>query len=391
MSDMHDLRQMMEDTGDTGGSRYVPVSFRPIHAVATRTRFIRGEYGPEKSQMVVLTKHYNRQTNKYQTCSSLWHRDPVTGKRVRVRVTEADEGHRCVGCFLQYDNHPSTGIPARPVTTSHYYTFSIYVMANFHLDPNNKDGKPLGVNEEGQPKYRRLMCTQNPQVCEGCMKGLPIEYGRRMRWEIAKKYLLVLLDYVKAAALDCANCGAAHSGEEGDRTSGLAASTLICSHCGRPIPSSDPKKVVEIIEDKTAVKCEACGAVMVPQEHLVCANCSTPKRPTLYDMDFWVKKASERKTSDVVVMKYKVGRPHEKVPQDQLRPLDLYETLLPEDLESQLQIHDVPSPWVAQANRQYTPAQPYAAQAQPYGQPNVPAESAPPSGPAPAKSGDDGL
>jgi hypothetical protein len=303
--------------------------FRPVSTKAVRIRLIEGEYTHSNGTMhpvYELFQHYNVTTNKYQVCSSSWIADPADLTRL-----ERDPNSKCVGCHLM-DNG------AKHISLRRVFPVTLMVCDTFHLDPDDWKGKPLGFADDGTQKYRKVMCVGDG--CDGCKKGLKEDWGRRMYWELPQSYLQTLVSYQDEAADVCANCG---SEENDDGEGGLSLAALCCPECGAHIPF-DSELQAKLISRTHNVKCESCNKIVSPEEILHCGGCKDPRRPKIFDMDLWIR-TTPSKPPSLMVTKFKVKAPDNKIPEVALKSFDLREILRPEPITAQCQLHKVANPW----------------------------------------------
>lgn len=339
---MDDVRQYMKDKQNHNlpTLAFRPPIFKPLVMVPIRVRLVRSmdEDGNKLAPFYEFGQHWNNHTKKYQICSSKW----LPNEQGRLERVDPDK-HRCAGCFMKYQWTPAMQrrIPKKTVGFSIKHAVTIFVMADFHLDPFDNKGQPLGLNKKGDPIYRRDLCAHPKKVlegiplpeCKGCNRNLPKEWGRRMAWYIPKKGITSLVNGTVKQFTTCANCYTKKS---------IKTLGFMCPNCGYAYNTEgvEPSKIRD-----TEIKCQKCGDIAYPQEVMECSNCSSPRRPSLFDGDMWVMKSSDDMKAEILVHKFKVCAPHSKISEDDLKGFDFSKKLAPEPMDVQLQIHGIPSPW----------------------------------------------
>jgi len=302
--------------------------FKPVSTKSVKVRFIPGEYRHSNGsthQVYEIFQHFNSVTRKFQICSSRWVADKVDPTRL-----ERDPDSKCIGCHLSDSG-------AKHISLTRKFPTTLYVCDDFHLDPLDYNGNRLGMNDEGKQKYYKTMCTG--EGCKGCERGLEIAWGRRMYWEIPQTYLQTLISFQDEAADICANCG---SEPDDEGKGGLSLVSLCCPTCGAQMKFNSDFQA-KLIGGSTDYQCDNCEETISPEEILSCADCKNPKRPKIFDMDFWIR-VSSNKPPSLTVTKYKV-KPPDKRMEELLRPFDLPEILRPPSITEQCKLHQVPNPW----------------------------------------------
>lgn len=312
--------------------------FKPQYPQPIRVRLIPGDYKDldgDQASFYRYFQHYNRTVRKYQICSSLWQRQGNDYLRSSSRK------HLCAGCYLRDDWTPEdqSRIPKREVSTSLRYGITVFVMTDFHLDPTDNQGRVLKAKDDGTPRFFHRMCKGSG--CEYCQRNLPTKWGRQMLWSLSQKHLKKLFSVIENNSTTCANCGSVY--DEDKYKGGLKTLGLLCPSCGTDHKIQDLAKIDDLREE--LIKCRKCGVADVPNEIMTCEKCDKPRRPDIFDADFWVVRDGEEVMSDISVTKIKIRKPHKEIPAEGLAPLDLPELLKPEPLALQCKLHGIPSPW----------------------------------------------
>lgn len=325
-----------------------PSKFTPLYPKIVRLRLIPGDYPDfqgDRAAFYQFMSHFNVTRKKGQICSSIWQAHP-DGSLERVKNNKS----RCVGCFLEFDWTAAIAhrIPgAKMGRISPRFAITAYVMADYHLDPLDFEGQPLGTNDEGEQRFHRKICegpgADDGKGCPHCKRNLPVEWGRKSMWDLAESRLQVLFDYIERREDTCANCGSIKDVDT--KEGGLTVAGLCCPNpdCGELVKIADRSKINELRH--ATLKCDNCGLLAAPTELLKCANCRSPRRPTVFDADFWVVRKDKSRMSDVVVDSIKIGPPHKNIPKEGLEPLDFEKSMAPEPVAVQCAIHNVPNPW----------------------------------------------
>lgn len=305
--------------------------FSPPTTKAIRVRLIAGDYLYKGDTVEVLPfkEHYNNAERKYQICSSTWVPDLAN-----VNEYVRDGQSKCVGCHLMYDQQ------ARYVSLSAKYAVTVAVCDDFHLNPFDRQGHPLGMDKDGRQKAYKDLCTG--PGCEGCKKGLEVVWGRRMVWKVPQTYMAMLMDYVDETHRHSCACGSIRDDDTGE--GGLSVVATICPECGKNLPAGFAVQVV----------CGHCQQTVTPSRILTCAQCGHARPATIFDMDVWVKRTS-RQPYTLIISKSKIGPPHPKLSapehKNSTRPFNLAESMAPPNLLEQCRLHNVVNPWQDQTGQ----------------------------------------
>jgi ribosomal protein S27AE len=250
-------------------------------------------------------------------------------------------GSQCIGCHLSLDEGK------RYVSTSAKFLATVLVLETYHLSPNDYNGNPLGVDDEGKQKYSKVLCEGDK--CEYCKKGYKKTWGRKVRWEIPMTYLQTLREFVRTKRKHCANCGSRPDPDTGE--GGLATIGLTCPNCEYQLEVQDPTVAEEIARSKA--RCPQCGSMVKYTELLLCSNCDEPRRPSIFDMDLWLMRTGQKPQYKLIISDYKIG-PISKKALDEIheaeKPLPLADIAEPMPLTAQCTLHEVPNPFVDNSN-----------------------------------------
>ena len=311
-------------------ARKKPISrlWKPSANVPTRIRLVAGEHTHPDGTVEPIgfyVSHYSPTTRQFTNCSSKW---------VPSETDEYgwDRHGKCLACYAK-----ETGqLPQ--LSTSRKYPVTVAICANFHLDPVGYDGKPLPFGTDGKQIRRKVMCTQ--KGCEGCAKGLDVEWGRKLIWEMPETHLGQLMATQETLSKCCASCGAEPNEDTGK--GGLTPLSVMCAECGGPLPLES----AEYGDANVEITCAACGQSSVPAVLWQCSECDTPKKPTLFDIDFTVQRSADG--MNLQILKAKVKAPDPRLVQNSdyfLTPLELDAYYKGDSLATQAAKLQIENPW----------------------------------------------
>lgn len=313
----------------TGGPKYSRL-FKPSTHPA-RVRLVPGKYVHPDGDIYEVgfsVNHYVPKVRKSFLCSSTW----------TVENGVYSPKGKCVGCYIYAQNLSGVGEYAKlKISRAFHYPVTVIVLEDFHLDPTGWDGQPLGYNDQGEPMYRKVMCTG--EGCSGCEKNLKKTFGRRMIWELNETQLQALDKAADAHKDYCANCG----------TRGLEVDDVVCPECGDSFPFVPPEGKV--------VTCPSCGKPVTPNVILECRGCDNPRRPTIFDCVFTVSALKEGKGFPIfTVSRTDVGPLSTlgfEIPDQWLEPIDFDALYRPLPLEAQAQLIGIPNPFDSEETFEY--------------------------------------
>lgn len=284
-------------------------------------RLIPGEYthpNGEVEPVGFLVTHYSPKTKKTIICSSEW--KDMDGYYVRKGS--------CVGC-MAYDGK-AAGDPKwkhYAVTRSFKFPVTVVVMENFHLDPLDWDGNPLGVDDNGKPKRRKVMCVGPENDCPGCSRNLPTTWGRVMVWEMPETHIKKLIKYIDQYK-DVCKCGA----------EGLRLETVLCPNCATEFPFRP--------QPDTEITCPACRENVTPDFVYECPNCNDPAPPTIFDADFQVARFDDNGFAGLDIVRVRVGPMKKEVQEMNPKPLDFDMMYRPAEPAIQAELLGIPLQYV---------------------------------------------
>lgn len=334
-------------TPRTPGRRRGSGVFRP-QPFTTRVRPIPGEY-PHPSgtmqQLYMKINHWNNKKRRSQYCTSRW---TMTDEGKLERTP----GSMCIGC------HEALDESKRHVSVSSKYGMTVLVLENYHLSPLSWDDKtPLGVDDEGKQKYRKVLCSGDScELCKRLQRELKrgkteetadyrVTWGRKERWELSTNYLTTLKDYAGTHRHICANCGSAPDRKTGE--GGIMIAGLSCPECGADVPVQNQKLARVITSGLT--QCPHCKAQVKMEEQIICSDCADPRRATIFDMDLWLFRSGDRPNYALNIIESQVGpidkEVYEALGEDADKPLPLEEIMEGPPIQAQCKLHGVPNPY----------------------------------------------
>jgi len=225
-------------------------------------------------------EHYFKTSGKGRgcTCSAGLKLEAQGDGTMEIEVGDAD----CVPCY-----HVNDGVGGLSKRLMH--VFNGVLMGNFHLVDSDR------TDDDGKAYKDWVRC--DGKRCKHCNSGAKKIYGRRVYWQMGKRFINSLLLHSKTVLSKHCKCG----GE-------LELAGFQCESCGEIIRDleDDPadKAEIKVLRTKDA-KCPNCREKDIPEEIYECDSCNKPSALELWDVVLHLGREGEGTESQLKIADWK--------------------------------------------------------------------------------------
>lgn len=351
----------------TGGFRRFSEEYKPpMQPAMDLGRLIPGNYkialpaddaGSSTMEMeyeyMTFLEHFDGRTDRSSICSG----GPLhnfKGKRAA-----------CRGCDLFYEPGQSAdGKKAKKrMSKRDMFVFNWLHYVQYHkIESVDQNNGQIRVNTStNEPYYDWVPCEG--RTCTACKANKETTQGRLRPWVMGYSHFTMLIDtYNPLIGTSCAGCGTKDS-------IATVAWTCTADGCGEAMFELDGPNATSLSDADLAkvvlrpVICPTCTNQVVLQEVYGCANCQSPRRATIFDVDLNVQRANISQAGDnktqLVVTSWTNPRPiDQRFAGACEKPLALDRMFQGTSIEVQEKLFELQGtqPVVNSAFRQYGPA-----------------------------------